>query len=140
MRRAWFQKPMTHFEKLLFPIGTIVETVESVESIWNDGKPMPVAAFKSKGTAIEMTLQHVSISQTQANDPGEDRFGIRVTPSIQAFAVFDGHGGYLACDIATTLLLDMIIAAIESADDELLTNHRYDDLTHNCTIHYVILT
>ena len=121
MRRAWFQKPMTHFEKILMV-------------------PLWKRRNKSKERAIAMTLQHVSISQTQANDPGEDRFGIRVTPSIQAFAVFDGHGGYLACDIATTLLLDMIIAAIESADDELLTNHRYDDLTHNCTIHYVILT
>lgn len=76
-----------------------------------------------------MMLQHVSISQTQANDPGEDRFSIRITPSIQAFAVFDGHGGFLACDLATTLLLDMIIAAIESADSDHLTNHRYDDLT-----------
>jgi len=70
-------------------------------------------------------LQQVSISQTQANSPGEDRFSLRITPLIQAFAVFDGHGGFLACDLATTLLLDMIIAAIESvADSELLTNHR----------------
>ena len=76
------------------------------------------------------SISNISISQSQANDPGEDRFSFRVTPSIQAFGVFDGHGGYLACDLATTLLLDMIIADIESADDDLLTNQRYDDPTH----------
>ena len=81
-----------------------------------------------------MPLKHMttpadlSISQSQANDPGEDRFSIRVTPSVQAFAVYDGHGGYLACDLAASLLLDMIIADMES-DDDLLTNHRYDDRT-----------
>jgi hypothetical protein len=37
----------------------------------------------------------------ESNLPGEDRFQIIQTQDgISAFGVFDGHGGYLACDIA----------------------------------------
>ena len=73
------------------------------------------------------SISDLSISQSQANSPGEDRYTIRITPSIQAFGVMDGHGGYLACDLAITLLLDMIIDDIESDDDNKLSNHRCDD-------------
>ena len=52
---------------------------------------------------------NVSVCQLSSNLPGEDRYCIRVNETVQAYAVLDGHGGFLACDIAVATLLDMII-------------------------------
>ena len=51
----------------------------------------------------------VSVCQLSSNLPGEDRYCVRVNETVQAYAVLDGHGGFLACDIAVATLLDMII-------------------------------
>lgn len=51
----------------------------------------------------------VSVCQLSSNLPGEDRYCVRANEAVQAYAVLDGHGGFLACDIAVATLLDMII-------------------------------
>lgn len=56
----------------------------------------------------------VSICQVESNLPGEDRYCIRVTEDIYTYGVYDGHGGYLAADIACATLQDMIISEISS--------------------------
>lgn len=56
----------------------------------------------------------VSICQVESNLPGEDRYCIRVTEDIYTYGVYDGHGGYLAADIASATLQDLIIAGISS--------------------------
>lgn len=38
-------------------------------------------------------------AQLESNSPGEDRFRVVQKDGISAFAVLDGHGGYLAADI-----------------------------------------
>ncbi len=68
---------------------------------------------------------NISIAQVESNLPGEDRFSVRATKDVSAFAVFDGHGGYLACDMACATLLDMIIAHISATNAEERTNIRY---------------
>jgi serine/threonine protein phosphatase PrpC len=40
------------------------------------------------------------ISQLESNKPGEDRFCVVQRNNLFGFAVIDGHGGYLAADIA----------------------------------------
>jgi hypothetical protein len=81
-----------------------------------------------------MKIPAVSVSQVESNLPGEDRFSVRVTNDISAYAVYDGHGGYLACDIACATLLDMIITDLSFPPSEELTNTRYglamDVMTH----------
>ena len=54
----------------------------------------------------------VSICQVESNLPGEDRYCIRVTEDIYTYGVYDGHGGYLAADMACAMLQDMIISEI----------------------------
>ena len=54
-------------------------------------------------------IADISICQIESNLPCEDRYSIRRTADIEAFAIYDGHGGYLAADIATSTLLDTII-------------------------------
>ena len=71
------------------------------------------------------SIPSVSISQVESNLPGEDRYSVRVTNHVSAFAVYDGHGGYLACDMACGTLLDMIIANLSQPPSEELTNIRY---------------
>jgi hypothetical protein len=56
----------------------------------------------------------VSISQVESNLPGEDRYCVRVTDDIYTYGVYDGHGGYLAADIACATLQDTIINEISS--------------------------
>lgn len=56
----------------------------------------------------------VSICQVESNLPGEDRYCIRVTEDICTYGVYDGHGGYLAADIACAILQDMIISDISA--------------------------
>lgn len=56
----------------------------------------------------------VSISQVESNLPGEDRYCIRVTEDIYTYGVYDGHGGYLAADIACATLQDLIILEISA--------------------------
>jgi hypothetical protein len=54
-----------------------------------------------------------SIHQLESNVPGEDRYSIRIlADDIKLFAVIDGHGGYLAADMACALLLDMILSKL----------------------------
>lgn len=59
-----------------------------------------------------MQCVEIAVDQVESNDPGEDRISIRCRNGIQAICVVDGHGGYLACDIASWTLLDSIIDAI----------------------------
>jgi serine/threonine protein phosphatase PrpC len=59
-------------------------------------------------------IPDVSVCQVESNLPGEDRYCIRVTEEIYTYGVYDGHGGYLAADIACATLQDMIIAEISS--------------------------
>lgn len=54
----------------------------------------------------------VSICQVESNLPGEDRYCIRVTEDIYTYGVYDGHGGYLAADMACATLQDLIISEI----------------------------
>lgn len=56
----------------------------------------------------------VSICQVESNLPGEDRYCIRVTEDIYTYGVYDGHGGYLAADMASAILQDLIISGISS--------------------------
>ena len=42
----------------------------------------------------------VDCAQLESNSPGEDRFQIIQKEGICAFGIFDGHGGYLAADVA----------------------------------------
>lgn len=54
-----------------------------------------------------------SISHVESNTPGEDRYCARIlADDIKLFSVIDGHGGYLACDLASNFLLDKIIAKL----------------------------
>lgn len=53
---------------------------------------------------------------------GEDRYCTRVTGDIFTAGVYDGHGGYLAADIASATLQDMIIADILNLDIEERSN------------------
>lgn len=71
----------------------------------------------------------ISIAQVESNLPGEDRYCVRVTNDVSCFAVLDGHGGYLAADIACAGLLDMIISHISATNAEDLTNARYVGLS-----------
>lgn len=41
----------------------------------------------------------IDVVQMESNLPGEDRFCARENSECKAYAVFDGHGGYLAADI-----------------------------------------
>ena len=70
-------------------------------------------------------IPSVSIAQVESNLPGEDRYCVRVSNDVSAFAVYDGHGGYLSADIACATLLDMIIADLSLPASEELTNVRY---------------
>jgi serine/threonine protein phosphatase PrpC len=56
------------------------------------------------------SVSDVSVCQVESNLPCEDRYSLRRTSDIEAFAIYDGHGGYLAADIATSTLLDKIIS------------------------------
>ena len=56
----------------------------------------------------------VSICQVESNLPGEDRYCIRVTEDVYTYGVYDGHGGYLAADMASATLQDLIISGISS--------------------------
>lgn len=56
----------------------------------------------------------INISTIDSNSPSEDRWCVRLNCSIaRGCAVIDGHGGYLAADIANDKLLDIIINNIE---------------------------
>jgi hypothetical protein len=84
---------------------------------------------------------NISIAQVESNLPGEDRFSVRATKDVSAFAVFDGHGGYLACDMACATLLDMIITHISATNAEDLTNIRYVRvLTRILFSHFPLIT
>ena len=76
-------------------------------------------------TMKSASFPSVSISQVESNLPGEDRYSLRVANDVAAFAVYDGHGGYLACDMACGTLLDMIVADLSVPPSEELTNIRY---------------
>jgi serine/threonine protein phosphatase PrpC len=64
----------------------------------------------------------VSVCQVESNLPGEDRYVCRVTEDILTYGIYDGHGGYLAADIACATLQDMIIADIQSVAIESRSN------------------
>ena len=66
----------------------------------------------------------ISVSQVESNLPGEDRFCVRATPDVFAAAVYDGHGGYLAADIACAILLDLIVSAVQRETDDTTSNAR----------------
>ena len=54
-----------------------------------------------------------------SNDPCEDRYAIRSKDnSVQAFGVFDGHGGFLAADIACSQLLDVLLKHVDALAPE----------------------
>jgi hypothetical protein len=56
----------------------------------------------------------INIATIDSNAPSEDRWCVRLNSSIaRGCAVIDGHGGYLAADIANDKLLDIIINNIE---------------------------
>ena len=55
---------------------------------------------------------NIHVAQIESNLPGEDRFQIKQKHNIFSACVLDGHGGYLAVDIALTSLLDIIIDKI----------------------------
>jgi serine/threonine protein phosphatase PrpC len=72
-----------------------------------------------KGTSF---TPNVSVCQVESNLPGEDRYVCRVTEDILTYGIYDGHGGYLAADIACATLQDMIIADIQSVAVECRSN------------------
>ncbi len=61
-------------------------------------------------------VNSISVRLAGSNDPCEDRYALRscAANNIQAFAVFDGHGGFLAADIATSMLLDILLGHVNS--------------------------
>ena len=63
--------------------------------------------------AESTTIRSLSVKLAGSNMPCEDRYSVRTRPGVQAFAVLDGHGGYLAADIACTNLLDIILNEID---------------------------
>lgn len=70
----------------------------------------------------------VSVCQVESNLPGEDRYVCRVTEDILTYGIYDGHGGYLAADIACATLQNMIIADIQSVAVEARTNIRIAEI------------
>jgi len=61
----------------------------------------------------------MSVRLAGSNDPCEDRYAIRSRgQSIQAFGVFDGHGGFLAADIACSQLLDILLQYVDALAPE----------------------
>jgi hypothetical protein len=97
----------------------------------SSGFLLPIAGeieAQSVKNPIKMELcraPDVSVCQVESNLPGEDRYCVRVTEDILTYAVYDGHGGYLAADIACGTLLDMIVASISAVPKEVLTNDRF---------------
>ena len=65
-----------------------------------------------------MMFPDISVSQVESNLPGEDRYCVRATADVFAAAVYDGHGGYLACDMACAMLLDMIVSSVQKEMDD----------------------
>lgn len=64
--------------------------------------------FEVAGSNSRMhTNVEVDCVQIESNCPGEDRFCARRTEKVQAFGVMDGHGGYLAADIASALTVSL---------------------------------
>eukprot|EP01041_Mallomonas_annulata_P006829 gene6829-13834_t len=49
------------------------------------------------------------INQIFSNCPGEDRYGVKITDTMSIYIISDGHGGTLACDMATKLLPEILI-------------------------------
>lgn len=56
----------------------------------------------------------VDVIQMDSNQPGEDRFCVRENAYARAYAVIDGHGGFLAADITMSCLLDIIVNNVSS--------------------------
>ena len=56
---------------------------------------------------------NLSVSQIESNSPGEDRYSVLINSTMKGFCVIDGHGGYLAADIATSFILDNLCKSIE---------------------------
>ena len=55
-----------------------------------------------------------AVASAASNDPNEDRTSVLMVPGISVFAVYDGHGGNLACDIATATLAENLIAKVSA--------------------------
>lgn len=76
-----------------------------------------------------------AVAAAASNDPGEDRSCVCITPDIQAFAVYDGHGGNLACDIAMSTLVDVIcekVRALGTQADEDSIRIALEDAYQQC--------
>ncbi len=66
-------------------------------------------------------IKHMSVRLAESNMPCEDRYSLRSnlnSNGMQLFGVFDGHGGYLAADIAHAKLLDIIVKNIMKFDEK----------------------
>lgn len=55
-----------------------------------------------------------AVASAASNDPNEDRTDVYMTPDMSVFAVYDGHGGNLACDIATATLAENLSAKVSA--------------------------
>lgn len=55
----------------------------------------------------------VTISDIESNLPGEDRNSVLIGPNVSAFAVFDGHGGSKACEIANSFLINDVVERLK---------------------------
>ena len=60
----------------------------------------------------------MSLAQIESNRPGEDRYAVIIKPAIKGYIVIDGHGGYLAADIASSFILDTIVRSIEKLESK----------------------
>ena len=67
---------------------------------------------------LKKEVRDVCCRLFESNLPCEDRFSIRMEDNLQGFGMFDGHGGYLAADIAHKNLLDMIISEVKLLSED----------------------
>lgn len=63
---------------------------------------------------LKQRIASLSVRLAGSNDPCEDRYAIRSRGNVQAFGVFDGHGGFLAADIACSRLLDILLQHVDA--------------------------
>lgn len=85
-----------------------VDTILHVEVEVNIEEVIP-----SPTTSTPCTGYRYAVASAASNDPTEDRTAVICDTDLSLFAVFDGHGGNLACEIATATLADNIKRRIQ---------------------------
>lgn len=122
----------SHFPDLL--LSTISQQQQPSLSL----VPTPLQSSSSTSSSSSSSASiNVSVSQINSNNPGEDRYVVLIKPTMKGFLVIDGHGGYLAADIAASYVLATLFKSIEKLDpdDKMKPNiisKIIDDTTSSC--------